>query len=243
MIRNPLGPAPLVYAHRGDRSRAPDNTLKAYQLAVEAGADGIELDVRRTSDGELIMSHDDRYPGHAPFVEMTLAEVRDALPHVPTLIETLEAVPGHVWLNVEIKNFPDEADYDTTDWMVDKTIETIAKFDDPARILLSSFDRASVRRAGAKLPTLLRGQLIRAPFDIGAGIDVAIEQGADALHPNIGYFGVAAMETATRIKSAGLAIVVWGANTPDDVNLLLEAGVGVIITDDPTMARRTIDQR
>jgi len=92
MSRNPLGPAPLVYAHRGDRSRAPDNTLEAYLLAVEAGADGIELDVRRTRDGELIMSHDDRYPGFPPFVEMTLAEVRDALPQVPTFIETLAAV-------------------------------------------------------------------------------------------------------------------------------------------------------
>ncbi|MCL1598543.1 MAG: glycerophosphodiester phosphodiesterase, partial [Actinomycetia bacterium] len=57
MNRTPLTPTPLVYAHRGDRSRAPDNTLEAYGLAVEAGADGIELDVRRTADGVLIMSH------------------------------------------------------------------------------------------------------------------------------------------------------------------------------------------
>jgi len=243
MSRNPLGPAPLVYAHRGDRSRAPDNTLEAYLLAVEAGADGIELDVRRTSDGELIMSHDDRYPGFAPFVEMTLAEVRGALPHVPTFIETLAAVPQHVWLNVEIKNFPDEADFDMSGWVVDKTIGTIVDFDDPARILVSSFDRESVRRAGAVHPDLLRGQLIRAPFDVDAGIDVASEVAAHALHPNMDYFGVAAEQTAARIKQAGLTIVVWGANTPDNVNLLLDAGVDVIITDDPTMARKVVDQR
>ncbi|GMQ98156.1 MAG: glycerophosphodiester phosphodiesterase [Acidimicrobiia bacterium] len=232
-----------MYAHRGDRSRAPDNTLEAYQLAVDAGADGIELDVRRTSDGELIMSHDDRYPGFAPFVEMTLAEIRDALPHVPTFIETLAAVPRNVWLNVEIKNFPDEADFDTSGWVVDKTIETIDACDDAARILLSSFDRESVRRAAAANPNLLRGQLIRAPFDIDTGVDVAVEVSAHALHPNMGYFGVAAKETAARIKRAGLAIVVWGANTPDEVQLLLESEVDVIITDDPTMARRVVDQR
>jgi len=243
MSRNPLDPAPLVYAHRGDRSRAPDNTLEAYLLAVEARADGIELDVRRTSDGELIMSHDDRYPGFAPFVEMTLAEVRDALPHVPTFIETLGAVPKDVWLNVEIKNFPDEADYDTSGWVVHKTIETIDMYDDATRILLSSFDPESVRRAGSANPDLLRGQLIRAPFDVDAGIEVASEMGADALHPNIGYFSATAKETAARIKKAGLAIVVWGANTPDDMSLLLDAGVDVIITDDPTMARKVIDQR
>lgn len=243
MSRNPLGPAPLVYAHRGDRSRAPDNTLEAFQLAVEAGADGIEIDIRRTSDGEIIVSHDDRHPGHAPFVEMTLADVRDALPQVPTFIETLEAVPQNVWLNVEIKNFPNAADYDTSGWMVDTTIETIESFDDPARILLSSFDNQTIRRAGTKLPSLLRGQLIRAPFDIGTAIDEAIEHGNAALHPNMGYFGKSAMEMAARIKSAGLAMAVWGANTTADVRLLLEVGADAIITDDPRMARRLVDQR
>ena len=58
MERTPLTPAPLVYAHRGDRSRAPDNTLMAFDVAVEAKADGIELDVRRTSDGVLVITHD-----------------------------------------------------------------------------------------------------------------------------------------------------------------------------------------
>jgi len=172
-----------------------------------------------------------------------LAEVRDALPQVPTFIETLAAVPRSVWLNVEIKNFPDEADYDTSRWTVEKTIETIVDYDDPARILLSSFDHESVRRAGAVHPDVLRGLLIRAPFDVGTGIDVATELGADALHPNMGYFGLAANKTAAAIKRAGLAIVVWGANTTDDMRLLIEADVDVIITDDPMMARRVVDHR
>jgi len=243
MSRTPLTPGPLVYAHRGDRSRAPDNTLEAYELAVEAGADGIELDVRRTSDGELIMSHDDRSPGFAPFVEMTLAEVRDGLPDIPTFVETLAAVPQKVWLNVEIKNFPDEADFDESRWTVEKAIETIVAYDDPARIVLSSFDSETVRRAGAVRQDLLRGQLIRAPFDIDVGIEVATDLAAHALHANMGYFGSAANETAAKIREADLAVVVWGANTTSDVHFVVEAGVDVLITDDPAMARRTIDQR
>ena len=55
---SPLTPRPLIYAHRGDRTRAADNTIEAFDLAVEAGADGIELDVRRTIDGVLVVSHD-----------------------------------------------------------------------------------------------------------------------------------------------------------------------------------------
>ncbi|MCL1593119.1 MAG: glycerophosphodiester phosphodiesterase [Actinomycetia bacterium] len=238
-----LGPGPLIYAHRGDRSRGPDNTLEAYRLAVEAGADGIELDVRRTSDDKLIMSHDDRYPGHPPFIELTLEEVKETIPQVPTFVEMLASVPQHVSLNVEIKNFPDEADYDLTRDTVNLVVDTIATHDTPERILLSSFDPDSVHRAAAIDPRIVRGLLIREPFDIGTGIEVATSLGVEAIHPRMTYFQPDALGLMDKIHAAGLVAVVWGANTPGDIHTLVEAGVDVVITDDPLMARRTIAQR
>lgn len=238
-----LGPGPLVYAHRGDRSRGPDNTLEAYRLAVEAGADGIELDVRRTKNGELIMSHDDRYPGHRPFIELTLEEVRETIPQVPTFVEMLASVPQHVSLNVEIKNFPDEADYDLTRDTVNLVVDAITTYDTPERILLSSFDPDSVRRAATVNAELVRGLLIREPFDLDTGIEVAASLGVEAIHPRMTYFQPNAQGTMTKIHEAGLAAVVWGANTPDEVQMLADAGVDVIITDDPLMARRSMAQR
>ena len=92
-----------MYAHRGDRSRAADNTLEAFELAVDAGADGIEMDVQATADGELIIAHDPRHGTLPPFCELSFAELRDAAPEVPTLEETLLAVPRHIFLNIEVK--------------------------------------------------------------------------------------------------------------------------------------------
>jgi glycerophosphoryl diester phosphodiesterase len=242
MIRTPLTPAPLVYAHRGDRSRAPDNTLQAYRLAVEAGTDGIELDVRRTSDGVLIMSHDAHFPDMPPYVEMTMAEVREQLPQVPTLIEMLNAVPRHIWLNVEIKNDPQDSYHDPTRRIVDQTIATIDEHDSLERILLSSFDIEAMRRASDLHPDLLRGQLIRQPATLEMGITEAVKQGAHAVHPNMLYFVDDAADAMNEIHAASLAAVVWWVNTPEQVETMLEVGVDVIITDDPAMARRVIDQ-
>ncbi len=242
MTRSPLTPAPLVYAHRGDRSRAPDNTLEAYGLAVEAGADGIELDVRRTADGVLIMSHDAQHGDMLPFIEMTMDEVRTQIPEIPTLIEMLEFVPPHIWLNVEIKNDPNDSYHDPTRRIVDQTIATIDEHDSLARILLSSFDIEAMQRAADIRPDLLRGQLIRDPVSLEAGIAAAVAQGAHAVHPNVLYFlddPVASME---QIHSAGLAAVVWWVNTPEQVQSMIDIGVDVVITDDPAMAREVIDQ-
>ncbi len=243
MTRTPLTPSPLVYAHRGDRTRASDNTLEAYRLAVDAGSDGIELDVRRTNDGVLIMSHEDRRPGMPPFIELTMTEVRDHAPEIPTLVEMLNAVPDHIWLNVEIKNNPRDPDFDPTRTIVDQTIDTIAEHDSLARILLSSFDPQSMQRAGDHSPELFRGQLIRTPVDLGYGVEIAVAQNGRAVHPAMSYFRADATAAMQMIHDAGLAAVVWGANTPDDVASLLGAGVDVIITDDPGMARRLVDQR
>jgi glycerophosphoryl diester phosphodiesterase len=237
MERTPLGPPPLIYAHRGDRSRAPDNTLEAYRLAVGAGSDGIELDVRQTSDGVLIMSHDDRLDGHPPFSDVTFRALRDRAPHVPTFAEALAAIPRHIFVNVEVKNQPNETGFDESRDIVEATLTEIRLRDDLSRILISSFDPVSVTRAVSDGRGVLSGQLITDHTALDDGIRMAVAAEADALHPPMATFALRADEAVQRIHEAGLRAVVWNANTPVEVSLVAGAGVDVIITDDPQMAR------
>lgn len=236
------GARPLVYAHRGDRSRAPDNTLDAYRLAVEAGADGIELDVRRSKDGVLMLHHEYRDPAIGVFAQMEFEEIRRAAPSVPTLVEALDVIPADVYVNVEIKIRPGDTALEADRSMVEETIAQIREYDEPSRILLSSFDPISMQRAGTAGHEFLRGQLIAIPIPFDVGLQFAREFGVDAFHPGIAYLGDSPEATVQTIRRAGMRTVVWGVNTPDDVSTMAGAGVDAIITDDPGMARNVVDQ-
>lgn len=242
MAPTPLEPGLLIYAHRGDRTRAPDNTLDAYRLAVESGADGVELDVRRSKDGVLILHHDDRTPAIGVFALTESDEIRRVDPSVPTLREALDVIPSNVYVNVEIKNWPNEPGFDDERIIVDETIAEIRACDDPSRVLLSSFDPLAMARAGNAGREFLRGQLVTAsvPFDVGLGF--AQKFCMDAIHPELAHMRDAPVAIMQTIKDTGLHAVVWGVNTPQDVALMAEVGAAAIITDDPGMARGVINQ-
>ena len=243
MERSPLTPRPLVYAHRGDRSRAADNTIEAFDLAVEAGADGIELDVRRTIDGVLIVSHDPSIGDLEPFHTIAFERLRESRPDVPTLEEALRHIPRHVFLNVEVKHDLLEPDPDEERTVAAETVALIETIDDPDRILLSSFDASSVETFGAASPGMLRGQLVAGGIDFSTAVTLAQDVGADAVHPP---WDMIAKDTPSLVRSshgAGIAVVVWNANTVDQVEAAVSAEVDVIITDDPGMARAVVDQR
>lgn len=239
MPRTPLEPGPFIYAHRGDRSRAADNTIDAFALAVDAGAHGIELDVRRTADGVLVLSHDPGVGDLPPVFRMTSEELRDAAPAVPTLREALAHIPPHVFVNVEVKNAVHEPDFDASRSIVEQAIDLVVRHDDPARILLSSFDPEAIRETRARA-SVLRGLLITSGIPLDAAISLAVELGADAIHPPLSTIAgdpQAAVASAARV---GLATVVWDANTRAEVAAAAEGGANVIITDDPAMGRSVI---
>ena len=239
MPHTPLGPGPLIYAHRGDRSRAADNTIEAFTLAVDAGAHGIELDVRRTADGVLVLSHDPAIGDLPPVFRMTHDELRAAAPTVPTLRDALAHIPPHVFVNVEVKNAIHEPDFDASRSIVEQAIDIVLRHDDPSRILLSSFDPEAVRTSRSR-SSVLRGLLITKGIPLDAAISLAVELEVDAIHPPLATIDgdpAAAVASATRV---GLATVVWDANTPAGVASAANGGADVIITDDPAMGRSVI---
>lgn len=232
-----------MYAHRGDRSRAKDNTLEAYSLAVEAGADGIELDVRRTRDGVLIVSHDDHYEHLDAFSSLDFDVLRKLAPQVPTLREAMGAIPGSVFVNVEIKNFPYDTGFDVDRHLVDETLAELRAYDDPKRILLSSFDPISMERAGTIGPEFLRGLLVLATVPFSDGLATARELAVDAINPCFSHVADDTESVIEEIRNAAFAVVVWGVNRPEEIALMAEAGVDVIITDDPGLAQEVVGQR
>src|ERR1035437_1002918 len=107
-------PATGVWAHRGARRQAPENTVAAFRLARTLGADGAELDARRSADDVVIVHHDPTGRGVGILAASPLATLRAALSELATLDEALDASAGGL-VNVELKNLPGEPDYDPED--------------------------------------------------------------------------------------------------------------------------------
>src|SRR5258708_12273995 len=100
---------PLVLGHRGASAVAPENTVAAFTRARELGADGVELDVRRSADGVLVVHHDPEVRGVGLIASLSFAELRAARPELATLEEALAACRGLV-VNAEVKSLPWEPD-------------------------------------------------------------------------------------------------------------------------------------
>jgi glycerophosphoryl diester phosphodiesterase len=223
----------FVLAHRGANREAPENTLAAFGRAMELGAHGVELDVHRTADDRLVVRHD----ADGPFgllADLTLAEVVRLLPDVPTLDAVLDVCAGRL-VNVEIKNSPHQAAYDRDDRAASLLAELLgARGRD--RVLVSSFNLATVDRMRALVPSLPTGWLVVGVDPVDA-LAVAHDHGHSALHPHVG--SVPEGHDAELVGAAharGLAVNVWTVNEPGDLRRLAAAGVDAVITDLPDLA-------
>ncbi len=145
---------PLVLAHRGARRRAPENTLEAFAVARDLGADGVELDVHRTADGALVVHHDAAVRPRAR-VLATLDHRRgpaERFPTIPTLAEALDVCAG-LLVNIEIKNLPWDRDFDADERVADDVVGAPRGTGTARdRVLVSSFDLATVDRVRAATP-------------------------------------------------------------------------------------------
>ncbi len=221
---------PQVIGHRGASAAAPENTMAAFRLAVAQGADGIEIDVRWAAGGDLVVHHD----ANLSDGRLVGATRRGELPpSVPSLGEVLTAGPWFV--NIEIKNDPDEPDHDPSGALVDHVVNEVAAHRAGRRVLLSSFDWATVRRAREAAPDLAVAWLVwtGTPGDAGAWVARAAGAGMQALNPQDTLVDAGLVGTA---HDAGLAVNVWTVDHPDRIRALARLGVDAIITNDPASA-------
>jgi len=234
------GHAPAVVAHRGARAAAPENTLAAFRLAAELGADGVELDVRRTGDGLLAVHHDAALPDLGPLCERTLAELREVRPALPTLEESLDAC-APMLVNIEIKNFPRDPDHDPTERVAAAVVDLLHGRGGHDRVLVSSFSLDTIDRVRALDPAIPTGFLTMPAFDPVEGAVLAAGHGHGAVHPFVlALAGERAAAVVEQAHALEVAVNVWTVNDPAELRRLAAAGVDALITDVPDVAREAL---
>lgn len=231
-----------IWGHRGASGYVPENTLDAFALAVEQGADGIELDVQMTKDGQLVVIHDetvDRTSDGTGWVkDYTLAELRKlnanwVIPGykravIPTLDEVYEMFQGNrKKINVEIKTgvvfYPG---------IEDKVLELAAKRSMEAQVLYSSFNHQTMVNVKRLNPQAVCGLLYADGY---LNMDrYCRELEMDALHPALYNLQYEGFLEACRQKQ--IPLHVWTVNEPEHINLMYQMQVEAIITNYPDRA-------
>ena len=162
-----------VFAHRGCTDGFVENTLEAFAEAKRLGADGVELDVRLTSDGALAVHHDPLIDGLGPVAGLTVPELPA---HVPLLADALAVCEGMV-VNVEIKNDPGQPGHDPGETVAAVTAAAIAEAGWTDRVIVSSFQASTLRAVQAADSRLPLGILWPFLTDIEAGLAQAVDGG------------------------------------------------------------------
>ena len=238
-----------VWAHRGASGYAPENTLDAFRKAVEMGADGIELDVQMTKDGELVVIHDetiDRVSNGKGWVkDYTYEELKKFnfnkthLEYTKEEIPTLEQVyllikPTNLTINVEIKTgivfYPG---------IEGRVLELTERLGMKERVIYSSFNHYTIRKIKESDPQAKTGMLYE--DGITDAVDYACDiVKADALHPsgyNVLYPGF-----LDKCRERNRQLHVWTINEEKDMRMLCEAGVDAMITNYPDIAKKIRDE-
>jgi len=250
---------PLVLAHRGSRLRAPENTLEAFALALDEGADGLEFDVRRTADDCAVVLHDptlDRTSdGRGRLAAMTLPALRklDAGAwfgarhrgaRIPTLAEVLALCRDRAALTIELKIDGGRGlaarrlAKAAAPLLARAVARDLARARRPPFLLVSSFDRIALAAAKEALPHVrlgwLRSRTTRGLAPLHRRLKI------EALNPHLRLATPRRLAAARRL---GLAVYVYPVNHPDDITRLAAAGVAGLITDDPLVAQDTLHHR
>ena len=235
-----------VWAHRGSSMQFPENTLPAFQNAIDLDADGIELDVQLTSDGHVVVCHDETVDrttdGHGPIVSMALDQVRslnaaantDHPPaQVPLRDEALDLlVPTTLGLNIELKNSVER--YPSLIEAVARAIDTHHMAD---RIVISSFNHRCMAEVAERTHNRVERAILYAddivdPWDYARHLDV------QAVHP--GAHLLTDRDDVPTFHDAGLTVRTWTLDTPDHLRAARILDVDAVITNDPATAQRVL---
>jgi glycerophosphoryl diester phosphodiesterase len=245
-----------VHGHRGARARLPENTLPAFEYAIQLGVDAIEMDLAVTKDNVIVISHDPIL--HAPVCtgpeasavirELTLAELRQwdcgavQNPHFPmqktlsgTRMPTLDdvfqlACLGSFDYHIETKSFPEQPHYTPPpEEFARMVLEKIRGYQLERRVALLSFDFRTLIAMRRLAPEIRLCALTETDSRDFAAI--AKEGGnAKIISPEL---HLVTPDKVAAAHAAGLPVVAWTANTLQDWDMLIQAKVDAIVTDDP----------
>lgn len=235
-----------IWAHRGASGYAPENTMEAFQMAIEMGADGIELDVQFTKDRQLVVVHDETIDrvsnGHGRVADYTLEELkhftfnkthpeyRDC--RIPTLEEILTLMkPTGMTVNIELKtgvNFYDGIE--------DSVLRLVDRMQMQEQVIYSSFNHYSIM----KVKELCSDAHVGFLYCDGTlhMAEYARENQAEALHPSI--HNMQYIDLIPDCKEMGIALHVWTVNDRSDMERMVGLGVDAIITNYPDVAYEVV---
>jgi glycerophosphoryl diester phosphodiesterase len=226
----------IVMAHRGASAVAPENTLVAYEKAMEMGADYAELDVRQTKDGAIVLMHDKtvhRTTGMKGFVwDFTLEELKQLEAGswfgekykgepIPTLEEVIRLVQGRMKLNIEVKISENEPG------IAQKVVDIVRAENFSKNCMITSFDMETIKTFKVIGPDLRTGFI----FDKEYRPDV-FEGNWDILSSN---YKLVDAEFMCLAKKSGKKTYVWTVNEREEMLRLIGLGVDGIITDKPDL--------
>lgn len=233
----------LIFAHRGASAAAPANTLAAFRLAAEMGADGIELDVHLSRDGEAVVIHDftvDRTTdGRGAVREMTLVQLQEldagsrfdptfAGERIPTLQEVFDAIGHRLLVNVELKSLPGRSR-----GLEAEVVRLIEDNNLAHRVIVSSFNPLSLRRVKRLNPNILTALLYAPKLPIflrRAWLGPITPH--EFRHP---HYSMVDEWFMAWTRQKGYRVNAWTVNEPDEMRRLLALGVDGIITDRPDL--------
>lgn len=235
----------LIHAHRGFSSKYPENTVPSIKAAMDLGADLIEIDIRKTKDGVIVLSHDDNIDrvstGKGVISEHTLAELRQYDQSNPavfgdkykgTKIATFEEVltllrdnkNWHGKLNIELKTY---------DEVTGEAIDMIRSFGVSDRVMFCSFHLLALQDAKRIAPEIPCGYLVGEWIDLNIITDNHLEY----IHPYCA--NEKNMEDARR---RNIGANVWTVDAPENITAMLKLGVDGIISNVPDLAMKIRDE-
>lgn len=232
---------PAIVGHRGARGEAPENTLVSFQVAAEAGVKAIELDVRMSADGQLIVVHDpkvDRTTWHTgPVRQFTQAELRllDARRNtpgwhspvgIPTLAEVVDMCPPEMGFQFEVKGGDDRAylsrlAHNLRLLIVDKRLHN--------RVVVTSSHTGFLRMMAVQAPNVMRGYVCEYRY-----LQPTRRTAALGCRWLIAHYSLVTPRMMQRARKRGLRVSVWTVNDLREAERLVALGVDSIITDYPT---------
>lgn len=221
----------LKIAHRGAKAYEPENTLQAFQKALDLNSDGIELDVHLSTDGHIIVIHDETIDrttnGKGSVNDFTLAELKsfliDEKYQIPTLNEVFDLVNKKCLINIELKGLR----------TAPKVVELIEKYISEKdwkyeNFIISSFDWNKLEETSNLNPNIPIGVLTEENIDLALAFAEKIK--AKAIHPD---FQLLNPDNVNEMHKKGFLVLPWTVNTKEDIQKVKSYQVDGIISDNP----------